>query len=159
MRLLAHDMTKTQPHVSPQTTLHKQGGLLIFTHTHINGKVHRVNRRHRQNNRHPPRRIAPSLSPREAAHNLPREAQHQQARRHNHRPDHHQRSAPAPARRALIGHDADDGLHDEAGQRAGDPDERRVALGEAQVEEVGRAVWMKALMLAFISLKMVILSE
>ena len=50
----------------------------------------------------------------------------------------HERAAAAPARGALVGDSSDNGLGDEAGERAGDPDERGVALGEAELEEIVR---------------------
>ncbi|RFU71981.1 hypothetical protein TARUN_10281 [Trichoderma arundinaceum] len=138
MRLLAHDMTgpNTRDDQLPAKIKQTEGR---ECHTRIDRKINRVNSHHRQRNRKPPHRVAAVVAHKQAD-NLPREAQHQEARRHNHRPDDHQRPPPAPWRRALVRHDADDGLDDEAGERAGDPDERGVALGEAQVEEIWGAV-------------------
>lgn len=50
------------------------------------------------------------------------------------------RPAAAPARAARVGQRADDGLRDEAREGARDPHERGLALGEAEVEQVRRAV-------------------
>lgn len=57
--------------------------------------------------------------------------------------DDHERAAAAPLGRGLVGDGPDDGLNDEAGDRTCDPDEGGAALGEAQIEEVWRAVYKK----------------
>lgn len=135
IRLLEHDMTVISSANSPETAKTVQQTRL----TRINRKIHRVNRRHGHDDSQPSCRIT-TITTHKRADNLARKAQHQQTQRHYHRAHHHQRSTTAPTRRALVGNDAHNRLHDQARQRPCNPDQTDIALAQAKVEEIRRAV-------------------
>lgn len=113
------------------------GGQRAGKHTDVDGKVDNVDGQHGQDNgRAPGLVVLANHQPDELAG----KAHEHEAGSDDDCADSHQGPAAAPFGRVLVGNDAHDGLDNEAREGAGDPDERRVALCEAEVEEVGGAV-------------------
>ena len=113
--------------------------------TSIDRKVNDPDR----HNSNPNRRRPHGLGPDKHTDDLAREAQRQQADGDDERPGNHEGAAAAEARRGAVGHGADEWLGEEAGDGAGDPDERGARLCEAQLEEVGRAVYSLSVVVPF----------
>lgn len=108
--------------------------------TSINGKVQRIDGQNCQRNRRPLGRL---LILQHKPHNLLCEPQHKQTSRYNQGAYDHEWPPTSPFRCILVGYNTDDGLNDEAGERASDPYQRCIGFGQAQIEEVRRAICQK----------------